>query len=166
MNEYWGRVWNSDDVDDVDDGAYSLEDECLNWSNLVHEQPIFEISPEGFKLLLAHSEVGSDELAAVRSQCLLRNIGMSENALKRWILIWELNRVSTYDIILLAIQSAVTLTALSLISHGYSAPLYALVDYHQQTEIPMPVGSIATILRWTRCRVAACSQKCMAYWSS
>lgn len=80
----------SDEVDESDGVIYSDEAALWNESRLLQEQEMLWM-PAG----LARTVVlALFWFAAVRSQCLFRNIGMSENARKRWVLICALGCVS------------------------------------------------------------------------
>lgn len=81
-------------MEESDGVMYSDEEARWNDSRLLHEQERLFISlpvPVPWMAgLVLRSVVALLGFVAVRSQCLLMKMGMSENALKRWVLIWAL----------------------------------------------------------------------------
>lgn len=84
-------VWMSEDVEDSDGVGYSFEG--ARWkhaSRLLHRQERLLMPVPGTEGLVVRSAGEWFGFAAVKSQWRLMKIGMSENALKRWVLIWAL----------------------------------------------------------------------------
>jgi hypothetical protein len=80
----------SDEVEESEGVMYSVEEARWKWSRLLHEQETLLIPGAWILGLVGKSAGVLLGLAAVRSQCLLMKMGMSEKALKRWVLICAL----------------------------------------------------------------------------
>jgi hypothetical protein len=80
----------SDEVEESEGVMYSVEEARWKWSRLLQEQETLFI-PGAWMAGFVGSSVGVLlGFAAVRSQCLLMKMGMSEKARKRWVLICAL----------------------------------------------------------------------------
>lgn len=75
------HMWTSEEADESEGLRYSVDEDRWNGSRLLQEQDILLIPDSGIAgLVVAFVSV---LLAAVRSQCRLMKIGMSEKARKR-----------------------------------------------------------------------------------
>lgn len=80
----------SEEVEESEGVMYSDEEARWKESRLLQRQEMLLMPVPGRAGLLARSAGAWFGFAAVRSQWRFMKIGMSENALKRWVLIWAL----------------------------------------------------------------------------
>lgn len=78
------------EVEESDGVMYSFDEARWKVSRLLQAQERLLMSVPGMGGLAFRSVGVWSGFAAVRSQCLLMNMGMSEKALKRWVLICAL----------------------------------------------------------------------------
>jgi hypothetical protein len=84
----------SDEVEESEGVMYSVDGARWKWSRLLHEQETL-VKPDGWTAgFVGRSIDALPGFAAVKSQCRLMKIGMSEKARNLWVLICALEKIS------------------------------------------------------------------------
>lgn len=82
----------SDEVDESEGVMYSVDEARRKWSRLLHEQDTLSIPDTWAAGFVGRSVDALPGFAAVRSQCRLMKMGMSEKARNLWVLICALEK--------------------------------------------------------------------------